>query len=511
MSEAPREGHSLPVGFRILDAAGDRVAEAAGLESLIAQVTARLRRLGAGVGDGVLYLGPQRASALVLCWASLRVGAVFTPIDEGWPAYLLARAAGGLNPRLVVTTPAAARAVGAVFAAAAVLVLEPAAGLGDLDALAEWAAEEGWVKEGWAKDDGAAPIDDAAPGACLFTSGSSGTPKGVLLTRAGLAHSARLTLDIFEWAPGERLVNLPDPCTMSGLRNALLAAPIGAMEWTPLSPGSRQTLFALLDELAQARCHRLVVGPQFLRQLVMLGDRAPAEMFANLKAIYCTGAPLDANTAQRLHDRWGAPVINYYGLTETGGLCLSQRPRDWRPGDQSLGWPAGCEARLVAEDGTVGAEGELRIRSPQLMRGYLGDAAATAARFDGEWLRTGDLARRRPDGAYELIGRAHQFINTLSTERVHPEEIERVLERHDLVGEAAVLGRPQDGGGERIVALVVARPGADPTDDLAGLLADFVAEHLGPARRPSLVHVVASLPRHGNGKLIRHGLADLIN
>lgn len=474
------------------------------LEPLIEVVAARLLSVGVTPGEFVLYGGPQQAAGLLLFWATARCGGVFAAVDETWPQFQLVQVAGILTPRLVVTTADGLAAMTAAFPAAETLVLETGPALADLEALRAWAGNLRAIDP--------VPVGPDAPAACLFTSGTSGAPKAVIHSRAGLAHGAQLTLDTFGWRAGERLVNLPDPHTMSGLRNAFLAAPLGGLEWIPVPARDRTDLFALMDQIAAARCQRLVIGPLLLRQLARLGDRAPATLFSSLKAIYCTGASLDGGSVETLHARWDVPVINYYGLTETGGLCLSQRLEDWRPGDHSLGRPAGCETRLVDRQGVdvpAGEEGELLVRSPQLMSGYLGDPGGGAVRLEDGWLHTGDLARRRADGAYALVGRASQFINTLSTDRVHPEEIEQVLQRHPSVEEAAVFGLPDAGGGERVVALVVTGLSAEAFDAISTELADFVVSHLGPTRRPSVIRMVGSLPRQGNGKLLRQQLPDL--
>ena len=496
-------GTALPSEIRLGNVDRSRSVGLPALEPLVGSVSARLQSLGVEPGAVVVYAGPQQAAAMVLFWAVTRCGGVFAAVDEAWPEFQLLQVARILTPRMVVTTAERRVAATTAFPTAEMLILEPDQALTDLEALAEWAGS------GLHMD--TVQVDPGAAAAYLFTSGTSGVPKAVIHSRAALAHSAQLTLDIFQWRAGERLVNLPDPHTMSGLRNAFLAAPLGGLEWIPIPARDRSDLFALLDGLAAAECQRLVIGPLLLRQLARLGDRAPASLFSSLKAIYCTGASLDAGSVETLHARWGVPVINYYGLTETGGLCLSQRLDDWRPGDRSLGRPAGCEVRLADGKGgdvPTGDDGELLVRSPQLMSGYLGDPGGGVRLEDG-WIHTGDLARRRPDGAYELVGRASQFIKTVSTDRVYPEEIERVMEQHPSVEEAAVYGRPDPGGGERIVALVVTPLDPAAFADFSTELADFVVSQLGPSRRPSIVQRVGGLPRQSNGNLQRQKLADL--
>ena len=339
---------SLSYGnIKIGDLEGRHVLTHTDLDPLIRQVAGRLRQIGVGPGEVVLYQGPQQASAVVLFWACMSNGAVFAAGDEDWPAFQLANAAGRMTPRLVASTSRSVGAAHQVFPHAEHLWLEPSPECTDLEGLANWARGAPMCD--------ALDIPDEAPAAYLFTSGTSGVPKAVVHSRGGLAHGARLTLRTFEWKAGERLINLAEPHTMSGLRNAFLAAPLGGIEWVP---APRASLFALLEQLETARCNRLVVGPLLLRQLALLGDRAPASAFASLKAIYCTGATLDPASVETIYARLGVPVVNYYGLTETGGICLSQRLPGWRPGDGSLGHPAGCEARVVDADLAPVADGE---------------------------------------------------------------------------------------------------------------------------------------------------------
>ena len=441
-------------------------------------------------GDVVFGQFEQSRAAAAVFRTCMRAGAVFVPVDPSWPPYLIHKAAARLAPRVVIAKPDALHDLAAIFAGAAALSIEDAA------------------NEIVARPD-QAPLSEYLSAAYLFTSGSTGVPKLVMHSRRSLNHSAALVLRTFGWRCGERLLNLAELHTMSGLRNALVAAEMGGIEWLPSPTSERATIFDLIALIGESGCERLVAGPSLVRHLALLGDRLDRAPFAGLKAIYCTGAALSAAASQALHARLNLPIVNYYGLTETGGLCLSQDVADWDPADTSLGRPVGCEARLVTADGSIGEQGELQIRSPQIMSGYLGDAAATAARFDGDWLRTGDIMMRDREDRFHLRGRADLFINTRRTERIHPEEIENVLELHPQVSEAAVVGVEDPNGGERVVALIVLHAGWDLTACSHRAMAQFVVDKLGQSRMPNEVRFLNRLPRLASGKLSRVALPEL--
>lgn len=462
----------------------------------------RLAVEGIGPRDVVLYQGTQGPEALVLFWASVLLGAVFAPVDHAWPEYLIRRVTPALKPRLTLSAPANAGIYRELFPAARHISL--AAGESGADEWNAWLAGALQMPELVDAD-----VGEDAPAAYLFTSGSTDLPKAVVLSRGALAHGARLTVDCFEWRAAEVLVNLPEPHTMSGLRNGFIAAVAAGAHLRVLDAAQRSNIFDLVEALTQTRCERLVAGPLLIRQLVVLAERLDPETFAHLRVIYCTGATLSPAAVRAFHARFGIPIINYYGLTETGGICVSQRIAGWEPDDSSLGAAAGAELRVVDGEGPPRPHGlgELQVRSPQLMSCYLGDPERTAARFAEGWLKTGDRVRIDADGRCYLVGRLDGFLKTASTDRVAPEEVEAVLEEHPAVAEAAVIG-VGDGEAERIVALVVFRTGA--AQPLLSDVAAFVRDRLGAARTPTRIVAVDGLPRRENGKLIRGELRGLL-
>ena len=490
--------------FAIAAADGADTLDCEGWVHRVERCRALLKDAGVREGDAVLYHGDQSPIVAILFWATVLQGAIFVPVDAGWPAYLLQKACAKAAPALAVVEDGlrpAWEGLSCRLGVREVSSVEAAISEGEVARAADGAIES-------------SEVADAAPAVYLFTSGSTGEPKAVVLDHAALARSARLVADTFDWREGERLLNLADPHTMSGLRNAFLAAPLAGMTWISAPKTQRENVFALLECIERTRPQRMVAAPVLLRHLNLLGDRVDDAIFAGTRAVYCTGTDLNADDVRRFHTRFGVPVVNYYGLTETCGLCISQDVRGWSVDDASIGRAVGCEARVVGKDGVVvadGEEGQLQVLIEHPMSGYLGDDVATAAMFDGRWLRTGDLVRRDALGRFRIVGRGGDFIKTMGTEKIQPQEIEAVLEQCPGVAEAAVFGWSDPGrGGERIAALIVARAGIGEAVSSDGALARFVRERLGPARVPTVFRHVTAIPRSANGKILRNRLQEFL-
>ena len=489
--------------FRIESTDGSETVACARFVDRVVRCRAYLASVGIRRGGVVLFHGDQSLAAIVLFWATVLEGAVFVPVDTSWPAYLLEKACAKIRPAIALVEDA---------------LLPSWQELNDVKVMPLSTLEAVLSDVGAANEDDAmfaqpadADLPEETPAVYLFTSGSTGDPKAVVLSHAVLAHSAHRVVEVFDWQAGERLLNLADPHTMSGLRNAFVAAPLAGMAWVSAPKRQRENAFALLECIERTQPQRMVVAPVLLRHVNLLGARVDAVVFASTKALYCTGTDLNSDEVRNFHARFGIPVVNYYGLTETVGLCVSQDVRHWSPDDASIGRPVGCEARVVDADGdetTGGGEGELQVLLAHPMSGYLDDAEATAVMFDGRWLRTGDLVRRDVDGRISIVGRRGDFIKTVGTEKIQPQEIEAVLEQCPGVAEAAVFGCSDPAGGERIAALIVIGKDADEASLADNCLAGFVRNRLGPSRVPTIFRRVTTIPRSANGKILRKKLKD---
>jgi len=221
---------------------------------------------------------------------------------------------------------------------------------------------------------------------------------------------------------------------------------------------------------------------------------------AALRLCVSGSAPLEPSTFAALADGIGSPVLERYGMTETGMLVSNPYDGERRAGSVGLALP-GVEVRLEPHQGEGEPAGEILVRGPNVFGGYLGGAGAADAFAPDGWFRTGDLGRADADGYLRIVGRSKELIITGGF-NVYPRDVEEVLRQHPGVADVAVVGRPDPEWGERVVACVV------PVDAVDGeALLAWAADRLPPYKRPREVRLVDELPRNALGKVMRSRLA----
>ncbi|HEV8223306.1 MAG TPA: AMP-binding protein, partial [Streptosporangiaceae bacterium] len=321
---------------------------------------------------------------------------------------------------------------------------------------------------------GGCPPGPGQAGLLPFSSGTTGLPKGVVLTHASLTAAVR---------------QLGGPLALTGRDRFLAVAPFAHVMGfivslcTPLAAGAtvvtlpRYSLAALLAAVQRYRVTVLAVPPPVMTALAA-GPEPDRHDLSSLRLIVSGGAPLGAAVQQAVARRFHhAAVGQGYGLTETAAV-ISVPGRDGSPPGAAGRLAPGTELRVVdpatGRDAAAGEPGELWVRGPQVMAGYLGDEAATAGILrPGGWLSTGDLGRADASGHLFLTGRLKELIK-VNAYQVAPAEVEAVILGHPLVADVAVIPEPDEQAGEVPVAVVVPRNGFDP-DHLIGWVADRVA------------------------------------
>ncbi|SNS89075.1 acyl-CoA synthetase [Rhodococcoides kyotonense] len=325
----------------------------------------------------------------------------------------------------------------------------------------------------------------------LYTSGTTGPPKGVLLSRDAIAHGIDGLAEAWQWTWKDTLVHGLPLFHVHGLILGLLG---------PLRVGSPVVHTGKpTPELYAAARGSLYFGVPTVWSRIA-ADEESARALSGARLLVSGSAPLPVPVFEKLLSLTGHAPVERYGMSETLITLSTRFDGERRPG--SVGLPVkGVETRLRSESGDIlphdgEAIGALQVRGPMLFDGYLNNPEATAKSFteDG-WFDTGDVAVIEPDGYHRIVGRASTDLIKSGGYRVGAGEIETVLLGHSSVDEVAVIGVPDDDLGQRIVAFVVG------SDVVEKDLIDLVASELSIHKRPREVRVVESLPRNAMGKV----------
>ena len=354
----------------------------------------------------------------------------------------------------------------------------------------------------------AAPASGEDPALIVYTSGTTGPPKGAVLPRRAVSHTLDALADAWQWTAEDVLVHGLPLFHVHGLVLGILG---------PLRRGGsvrhlgRFSTEGLARELNDGATMVFGVPTMYHRIAQALpDDPALAQALGKARLLVSGSAALPVHDHERITAATGQRVVERYGMTET--LMNTSVRADGEPRPGAVGVPLpGVELRLVEEDGTPIASydgetvGEIQVRGPNLFTEYLNRPDATAAAFTADgWFRTGDMAVRDPDGYVRIVGRKATDLIKSGGYKIGAGEIENALLEHPGVREAAVTGEPDADLGERIVAWIVpADPGSPPTDEE---LASHVAARLAPHKRPRKVHYLDALPRNDMGKIMKRAL-----
>lgn len=333
------------------------------------------------------------------------------------------------------------------------------------------------------------------PAVILFTSGSSGQPKGVPLSQGSLMYTGQLLAQNFCWEAGERLLSMGGLHTMSGIRNTAVAALFPGMTIVLPLPGMMhpQRLLSLLHRNAVS-C--LSAVPSLLSALASSRELLSAEPRPQeLRQIIYTGFALTAKTGQLIEQWLDLQVLGYYGLTETGGICLAHSPSQSVHGN--LGFPIGTIAQVRDEAGTVVqgcGRGELAIYSPGNAEAYLNTDTQSAVRFKDGWVYTGDTVGLCEDGSFEYIGRSDDQVKNRFGELLYLQEIENAARGIPMLEDNCAIKTDHD--------IVLAVACAAPSDHAPWQESIFhqLTEALGESKLPDRLIRVDQIQRFGNGK-----------
>ena len=340
-------------------------------------------------------------------------------------------------------------------------------------------------------------MDD--PHEIIFTSGTTGQPKGVVWTNGTLLWNSLQQAMDFQLRPEHSTYAVIDLYYIGGRHD---------FTWAILHQGGtvhvkRSSNFdaeEVVRYVAEQRISHILWVPTMLYEILRL-PTLPDYDTSGLRMIMCGGQPVSAATTERAQQAFPqTDFIQAYGLTEGGGSVIHVRPQDARRKPGSAGQPSlHVEVRLVDPEGVdvpVGADGEIIIRAPSVTAGYWDDPEMTARLIVDGWLHTGDMGRFDEEGFVFISGRKGDMIISGGM-NIFPSEIESVLREHPAVSDVAVIGLPDEKWGETVCAVIEATAGAVVVENE---LIDYCTERLASYKKPTQVRVVDALPRTAGGK-----------
>jgi len=455
------------------------------LAGLVADMARLLRGHGVRPGDRVLVLSENCATFLVAVLALSRL--------DAWAVLANARLTAGEVDRLMVNAEARA----AVFTPEA------------SEAAKGHAARMGATRIGHLRCGAvlASPVREAVPepvehgadqtAVLIYTSGTMGEPKGVMLSHGNLLFVSRTGAAMRRMGPQDTVLAVLPGTHIFGLSSVFLAALVSGARLICMP---RFDAGAVLRHVGEGVTILTAVPQMFANLLKALKERDTKLPRHRLRYLYAGGSPLDPGLKREVERVFGQPLHNGYGQTEAAPSIAATRIECPR-GDTAVGQPlAGVE--IVIDNPDAQGIGEVLVRGPNVMKGYFRNSEATRAALtpDG-FLKTGDLGRQDADGALHIVGRIKELI-IHSGFNVYPPEVEAVLSAHPAVTLCAVIGRAR-GGNEDVLAFVAARTPVTEAE-----LRAWARERLAPYKVPTRIVVADALPQAATGKILKNGLFD---
>ena len=428
------------------------------MDAMSARSAGGLTASGVAAGDRVIVQVPKSPDAVALYLGCLRIGAVYVPLNEAYTDEEVAYFIDDAQPTLVVRSQAA---------------------LVDVT-------------------DAAEPVSDVIPradrdvAAMLYTSGTTGKPKGAMLTTANLRSNAETLTRIWGFSEHDVLVHALPIFHVHGLFVALHCAMLSGCEVRFLSRFDVDSVRTALQGAT------VMMGvPTFYSRLLASPDFGAADV-ASMRLFISGSAPLTEAVHRTFEQRTGQPILERYGMTETGMITSNPLHGERRAG--TVGYPLpDVEIRVVDPAGDVclvDDVGGVEVRGPNVFAGYWGMPDKTAAAFrENGFFVTGDLGALAADGRLTLVGRGTDLIISGGL-NIYPKEIELLLDEIDGVVESAVIGVPHPDLGDAVMAVLV----ADPEFDV-GRVATALDGRLARFKHPKYIAVVPDLPRNAMGKV----------
>ncbi|HEX7826405.1 MAG TPA: AMP-binding protein [Mycobacterium sp.] len=459
------------------DPDGPAVADAtvslsnAGLLQRVRAAADHLRGLGIGADDVVAVMLRNRVEFVVLLFACWRLSATVTPVNPSLTDAEVVRQLEASSARLLITEDGAPTP----------------------DTVNTLAVDD--LRQEALGSDPLPLVEPSTMALLIFTSGTTGVPKGVMLDHANLAAMSEMGRQALGIEAADRCLLILPLFHVNGIVVSVLMPLLADASVVITERFDAATFFGVVE--AQQPTYFSAV-PTIYTLLAALPDDVRPDM-SSVRFGICGAAPASTDLLGRFESRYGFPLIEGYGLSEaTCASTINPIVGERRAGTVGIAFP-GQQIRIIDDDGAeapTGTDGEVIVAGPNVMRGYLGRPDETARVLVDGWLHTGDIGHLDADGYLTLVGRSKDMI-IRGGENIYPKEIEDVLSSDPTVLEAAVIGVPDDKWGETVAAYVAPRPGR--TVDTAALHA-LCARTLAGYKRPTSITVVDAIPKNAIGK-----------
>ena len=471
----------------------------AALEAESNRAANRFIDLGVRPADPVMLCLPKSLASVVCHLGLLKIGAICVPVNPGFQRGELAYLIEQTLPAAIVAGRAQAGIIRTIDAALPLWEIDTqipyqAMGLGRLSPSP--------IMGG--------PVAPDAPAVILFTSGTTGKPKGAVLTNANLIHDAKNIVSIWQISEKDAICHALPLFHTHGLSFALHTVLGSGGHVVMMDQFDSGTAVSVLADKADAlRCSLFMAVPaMYLKLIETMGNPPPA--FDHLRLLAVGSAPLLPKDFDRIRDTFGCEPVEREGMTETGMNFSNPLLGKKKPGSIGQALPQ-LQVRIVDPctllDVGSGHAGELLLQGPGITSGYWRNPQETKKAFNEGWFRTGDIGRLDQEGYYFLVDRLKDIIIS-GGENISPKEVETVINDHDAVQESAVVGVPDEKWGERVVAVVLlCREGKTAGAEIVA----HCRSRLHPWKVPKEVRIVDRIPKNRMGKILRKEVQALFD
>jgi len=476
-------------------------------DEIIQSIQFKLQESGLKKGDKIIIYNKQHIEGILLFWACMQLGIIVVPIGAHLSPKTISFIFTEIKPKLCFTNEPLYLKNELLLRNSPIVLFDNAEEVEDKHFkpyFSDWIEQTNTTS---IKNTNITPSDT---GVILFTSGSTGRPKGVVLPHANLFRSGQMVTESFHWTQSDRYFSLGGLESMSGLRNtAISALHIGASVIVPKEQ-TMGNVFAITESISSSYATIIGSNPSLLRQFVKYKDKIRGQL-QTIKTLVCTGNNLNNKLRKDIQKYYNLNILNYYGLSETTGICISQTLLDTNSQIDAIGKPIDCIAQIVDKNNKVvpiGEKGELRIFSLNLMKGYYKNTKLTNKTISDGWFYTQDLAKYNTDGTIQLLGRIRNVIKSANEELIYLDEIQYFINQLEII-EEVVLCPFEDDDIEKIAAFIVLKNKDSSTFDTQKKeLRKKIIENLGKNRTPDKIQFIPKIPHTENGKLLKKELLN---